>query len=173
MAPPTIDQTLNNNHTQPHQAFSTISGQPTNFGIDPDPNEQHFDDTTSSLDPDQNRHSNTSLPLEHISSRLAYRNFRNLMVGSLHQTWNDQVHSPTIDPKTWPLQISISQKRARNKTHQCQGTRPFCRNPFCYGLTTSTNYSGFLFIVTTPGKLTGWIGLPTKSTTSIITALYQ
>ncbi|KAI2494162.1 Reverse transcriptase (RNA-dependent DNA polymerase) [Fragilaria crotonensis] len=29
----------------------------------------------------------------------------------------------------------------------------------------------YLFIVTTPGKLTGWIGLPTESTTSIITAL--
>jgi hypothetical protein len=47
------------------------------------------------------------------------------------------------------------------------------QNPFHYGLTTSTNYSAYLFIVTTPGKLTGWIGLPTESTTSIITALKQ
>jgi hypothetical protein len=47
------------------------------------------------------------------------------------------------------------------------------RNPFCYGLTTSTNYSAYLFIVTTPCKLTGWIGLPTESTASIITALKQ
>jgi hypothetical protein len=47
------------------------------------------------------------------------------------------------------------------------------RNPFRYGLTTSTNYSVYLFIVTTPGKLTGCIGLPTESTTSIITALKQ
>jgi hypothetical protein len=46
------------------------------------------------------------------------------------------------------------------------------QNPFRYGLTTSTNYSAYLFIVTTPGKLTGWIGLPTESTTSI-TALKQ
>ncbi len=45
------------------------------------------------------------------------------------------------------------------------------RNPFCFGLTTNTNFSAYLFIVTTPGKLTGWIGLPTKSTNSIITAL--
>ena len=45
------------------------------------------------------------------------------------------------------------------------------RNPFCFGLTTATNYSAYLFIVTTPGKLTGWIGLPTESTASIITAL--
>ncbi|KAI2506225.1 Reverse transcriptase (RNA-dependent DNA polymerase) [Fragilaria crotonensis] len=45
------------------------------------------------------------------------------------------------------------------------------RNPFRYGLTTNTNYSAYLFIVTTPGKLTGWIGLPTESTASIITAL--
>ncbi|KAI2508344.1 hypothetical protein MHU86_6018 [Fragilaria crotonensis] len=47
------------------------------------------------------------------------------------------------------------------------------RNPFRYGLTTNTNFSAYLFIVTTPGKLTGWIGLPTESTASIITALKQ
>ena len=45
------------------------------------------------------------------------------------------------------------------------------RNPFCFGLTTATNYSAYLFAVTTPGKLTGWIGLPTENTASIITAL--
>jgi hypothetical protein len=45
------------------------------------------------------------------------------------------------------------------------------RNPFCFGLTTATNYSAYVFIVTTPEKLTGWIGLPTESTASIITAL--
>ena len=45
------------------------------------------------------------------------------------------------------------------------------RNPFCFGLTTVTNYSAHLFVVTTPGKLTGWIGLPTESTASIITGL--
>jgi hypothetical protein len=90
------------------------------------------------------------------------------MVGSLHQTWNDHVLSPTIDPNTWPLRVSISQKCARNKTPQRQGTEPFHRlhldlmqNPFHYGLTTNTNYSAYLFIFTTPGKLTGWIGLPT------------
>ncbi len=45
------------------------------------------------------------------------------------------------------------------------------RKRFCFGITTATNYSAYLFIVTTPGKLTGWIGLPTESTASIITAL--
>ncbi|KAI2491247.1 NB-ARC domain [Fragilaria crotonensis] len=38
-----------------------------------------------------------------------------------------------------------------------------------YFVTDST----YLFIVTTPGKLTGWIGLPTESTTSILIALKQ
>jgi hypothetical protein len=47
------------------------------------------------------------------------------------------------------------------------------QNPLHNGLTTSTNYSAYLFIVTTPGKLTGWIGLPTDSTTSIITGCPQ
>ncbi|KAI2508281.1 hypothetical protein MHU86_6086 [Fragilaria crotonensis] len=100
------------------------------------------------------------------------------MVGSLHQTWNDHVLTPTVDHNSWP-RISISQ-RARNKTPQRQGTEPFhrlhldlMRNPFRYGLTTNTNFSAYLFIVTTPGKLTGWIGLPTESTASIITALKQ
>jgi hypothetical protein len=45
------------------------------------------------------------------------------------------------------------------------------RNPFCYGFTTATTYSAFLFIVTTPGDLTGLIGLPTESTAFIKTAL--
>jgi hypothetical protein len=47
------------------------------------------------------------------------------------------------------------------------------QNPFRYGLTTKTNFLAYQFIVTTSGKLTGWIGLPTESTTSIITALKQ
>ncbi len=115
-----------------------------------------------------------------FSCQLAHRNFRNLMVESLHQTWNDLVLSPTIDPNTWPLQISINQKHAGNKTPQCQGTKPFhclhlnlIQNPFRYGLTTNTNYSAYLFIITAPGKLTGWIGLPSESTTSITIVLKQ
>jgi hypothetical protein len=38
-------------------------------------------------------------------------------------------------------------------------------------LTTITNFSAYLFLVTTPGKHTGWIGLSTKRTNSIIIAL--
>jgi hypothetical protein len=161
----------------PHQAFSAVSLPNVNLESDSSPAEDHFADTVDTINPDQRR-SVTTLPLELVARRLAYRNFRNLMVGSLHQTWNDHVLSPTIDPNTWPLRISISQKRARNKTPQREGTDPFhrlhldlMRNPFRYGLTTNTNYSAYLFIVTTPGKLTGWIGLPTESTASIITAL--
>ncbi|KAI2495104.1 hypothetical protein MHU86_19418 [Fragilaria crotonensis] len=161
------------------QAFSTISNSNLPSDPDSDPDEQHFDDTTPPVDTDQRR-SVTALPLELIYRRLAFRNFRNLMVGSLHQTWNDHVLTPTVDHNSWPLRISISQKRARNKTPQRQGTEPFhrlhldlMRNPFRYGLTTNTNFSAYLFIVTTPGKLTGWIGLPTESTASIITALKQ
>ena len=123
-------------------------------------------------------HSLKSLPLELISRRLAHRNFRNLMLGSLHNTWHDHTIVPTIDTNNWPLRISVSHKRARNKIPMRQGNEPFhrihldlMRNPFRFGLTTNTNFSAYLFIVTTPGKLTGWIGLPTESTASIITAL--
>jgi hypothetical protein len=45
------------------------------------------------------------------------------------------------------------------------------RNPFCFVLTTATNYSAYLFIVTTPEKFTGLIGIQTESTASIIIAL--
>jgi hypothetical protein len=138
---------------------------PSNLDLHSDLDEQQFDHTPSSLDPDQYRSILTSLPLELISHQLAHRNFQNLMVRSLHQTWNDHVLSPTIDPNTLPLQISISQK-----PFHCLHL-DLMQNHFCYGLTTSTNYSAYLFIVTIPGKLTGWIGLPTESTTSIITAL--
>ena len=100
------------------------------------------------------------------------------MVGSLHQTWNDHVLTPTIDHTSWPLRISSIQKRACNKTPRRQGTKPFrrlyldlLRNPFCLGLTTNNNYLAYLFIVTTPGKLTGCIDLPTESTASILIAL--
>jgi hypothetical protein len=72
----------------------------------------------------------------------------------------------------------VSQKHARSKAPLRQGSEPFhqlhldlMRNPIHFGITTATNYSAYLFIVTTPGKLTGWIGLPTESTASIITAL--
>ncbi len=95
----------------PHQAFSTTSNPKEPFDLDSEPEEQHFDDTTTPIDTDQRR-SVTALPLELIYRRLAYRNFRNLMVGSLHQTWNDHVLTPTVDHNSWPLRISISQKRA-------------------------------------------------------------
>ena len=50
-----------------------------------------------------------------------------------------------------------------------QGDEPFHR--LHLGLTTNTNFSAYLFIFSTPGKLTGWIGLPTENTASIITTL--
>ena len=96
-------------------SFLTSSSPTPNLEPESLREEEHYDATVTSLNPDQRR-SVTTLPLELVSRHLAHRNFRNLMVGSLHQTWNDHVLSPTIDPNTWPLRISISQKRARNKT---------------------------------------------------------
>ena len=100
------------------------------------------------------------------------------MTSSLHNAWNDHTLSPAINKNIWPICISISQKHAWSKTPLRQGSEPFhqlhldlMRNSFCFGITIATNYSAYLFIVTTPGKLTGWKGLPTESTASIITAL--
>jgi hypothetical protein len=43
--------------------------------------------------------------------------------------------------------------------------------PLLFWITTATNYTAYLFIVTTPGKVASWKGLPTESTALIITAL--
>jgi hypothetical protein len=104
--------------------------------------EQHLDTSTT---PDSTQPTATLL-LEITFQRLAHRNFRNLMTGSLHNVWNDHILSPATDTNTLPIQISISQKRARSKVPLCQVSEPFhqlhldlLRNPFRFGLTTSTH----------------------------------
>jgi hypothetical protein len=67
--------------------------------------EQHVDPPTQA---DTSRPT-TSLPLETVSRRLAHRNFRNLMTGSLHHAWNDHTLSPAID-KTLGQFVSQSAK---------------------------------------------------------------
>ena len=108
------------------QAFSTTANtnsEPDNTTILLDIDfEQHVD---SSDDTDTTPRVTTTLPLEIMSRRLAHRNFRNLMTGSLHNAWNDHTLSPATDTDTWPIRISISQKRARRKVPLRQGTEPF------------------------------------------------
>ena len=82
---------------------------------------------------------------------------------------------PTLGPFKFPSAKNVPARKHLNvkaPNFHCLHL-DLMQNPFRYGLTTNTNYSAYLFIVTTPGKLTGWIGLPTESTTSIITALKQ
>jgi hypothetical protein len=164
-----------------HQAFVAIANPTPQLDEreDPDPEESLVPNATTTTSEDTDGFGALKpLPLELVSRRLAHRNFRNLMLGSLHLAWHDHTISPSLEPNNWPLCISVSHKRARNKTPQRQGDEPFhrvhldlMRNPFRFGLTTNTNFSAYLFIVTTPGKLTGWVGLPTESTTSIIATL--
>jgi hypothetical protein len=45
------------------------------------------------------------------------------------------------------------------------------KNPFPFSLTPSTNYSAYLFIVVTPGKLVGWVGLLGESSRDIYEGL--
>ncbi len=145
------------------QAFSTMS-QPENatpYETTFSPAfEQHVDTTQQ---PNNSRPTTSIVPLETISRCLAHQNFWNLMTGSLHYAWNNHALSPTIHKSTWPIRISVSQKHAWSKIPLRQGSESFhqlhlhlMRNPFCFGITTATNYSAYLFIVTTPGKLTGW-----------------
>jgi len=119
-----------------------------------------------------------SLPLELVSRRLAFRSIRNLLTGSLHKVWRDYQLSPATDTNSWPVRISISQKRARSKIPLPEAPHPFfqlhldlIRNPFRYGITSNTSFPAYLFVVATPGKYTGMIGLPEESSDAISTAL--
>ena len=85
-----LSTVVTNHHTN-------LFNQALNLESDSLPEEEHYDDIATSLNRDQQQ-SVVTLPLELVSQRLAHRNFRNLMVGSLHQTWNHHVLSPTIDP---------------------------------------------------------------------------
>jgi hypothetical protein len=149
------------------QAISTMS-QPENATPSDTifhPAFEQNDDTTQK--PDTSRPT-TSLPLDHILS-LCTVEFQNLMTGSLHQAWNKHTLSPAINKNTWPICISISQEHAQSKIPLKQGSEPFhqlhldlMRNLFCLdSLLQQTIHPNF----------SGWIGLPTESTASIITAL--
>jgi hypothetical protein len=109
-----------------------------------------------------------------------------LLIGISKTSWPVQytklgttTHSCLLSTKnTWHICIFISQKHAWSKIPLRQGSEHFhqlhfdiMRNPFCFGLTTATNHSAYLFIVTTPGEMTCWIGNQTESNASIITAL--
>jgi len=109
----------------------------------------HARSTTYLNDPNPKK----SLPLELLSRRLAYRNFRNLMAGSLHNVWRDHSLSPSTDSATWPIHVTINQKRARSKIPLRLGTPEtsylhidLIKNPFRFGLTVDTNYSSYLSV---------------------------
>ena len=46
------------------------------------------------------------------------------------------------------------------------------RNPHSYGITTSTFFKYYLFIVVTPGRLVGFIGLDSESSDDLFQALW-
>jgi hypothetical protein len=85
---------------------------------------------------------------------------------------------PTTDTNNWPVKVSVSHKHARSKEFTRTSDIPFhylhldlIRNPYFFGLTTTTNFSAYLFIVATPGKLVGWVGLPKESSEAIVHGL--
>jgi hypothetical protein len=119
-----------------------------------------------------------SLSLELVSRRLGFRNLRTLLTGSLHSVWRDSQLVPATDNDNWPVKVSVSHKHARSKEPMQTGDTAFnylhmdlIRNPYRFGLTAATNYTAYLFIVATPGKLVGWVGLPEESSTAILAGL--
>lgn len=119
-----------------------------------------------------------SLSLELVSQRLGFRNLRTLLTGSLHSVWRDSQLVPSTDNNNWPVKISVSHKHKRSKEPMRAGSDSFqflhldlIKNPFRFGLTANTNFSAYLFIVATPGKLVGWVGLQEESSEEILRAL--
>jgi hypothetical protein len=134
-----------------HQAFVAAIASTLLNRNDDEHETKAFDDDQDAGNPESPKLK--SLPLELISRHLAHRNFRSLMLGSLHHAWHDHVVALTVDPNNWPLCTSVSQKQAQNTAPMRQGDEPFhclhidlMRNPFR-------------------------IGLPIKSTISILNAL--
>lgn len=120
----------------------------------------------------------STLPLELTSQRLGFKNIRTLMAGSVHKVWRDHQLYPSTASSNWPIRIAVSHKRARKKVPIPQPKEPFhmihldlIKNPFQFGITTNTNFSAYLFIVVTPGKLVGWLGLHGESHKDIFQAL--
>ena len=97
----------------------------------------------------------------------------------MYSVWRDSQLVPATDKDNWPIRVSVSHKHARSKELTRSSVIPFnylhldiIRNPFRFGLTASTNFTAYLFIVATPGKLVGWVGLPDEcSSQAIIQAL--
>jgi hypothetical protein len=136
------------------------------------------DDETTKRTISQATSDQPSLPLELVSQRLGYRNVRTLLTGSLHNVWHDSQLVPSTDNNNWPVKVSVSHKHARSKEPQRSSDKTFnyihldlIRNPYRFGLTAATNYSAYLFIVATPGKLVGWVGLQEESTEALLAGL--
>ena len=74
------------------------------------------------VEPHSPLHLNCMLMLHTLSTQdqqlpnpfhIAHQNFRNLITGSLHCSWNDHMLYPTLDKNTLPMCISNSQKQAQ------------------------------------------------------------
>ena len=66
-----------------------------------------------------------SLPLELISRRFAHCNFRNLLIVSLHQAWNDHIVAPTVDPNNWPFEFLSATNKTETKLQCHKATNLF------------------------------------------------
>lgn len=90
------------------------------------------------------------------------------MSGSIHHVWKDHQLYPATSADTWPILITLSHKHKHkcNKVPVPVPSDPLhmlhlnlINNPFSFGLTPPATYSAYIFIVITPGKLVGWVGL--------------
>ena len=66
-----------------------------------------------------------TLPLELVQRRMGFRNTNNLLLGSLHDVWDDTAVHPATRTDDWPVKVSISHKHNRSKTPMQQGVKPF------------------------------------------------
>ena len=163
--------------SQPHHAFNTESAPLHDTPAQPPKSTMTLKKVPSS---NTVQSPEKSLSLELISQRMAHKNIKTLLTGSLHKVWHNVRLAPTTSTDNWPLRISVSHKHSRSKLPQRTATEPFhtlhldlIHNPFRYSITESTNYEYYLFIVATPGRYCGWLGLTSNHSSTIFDALQK
>jgi transposase InsO family protein len=120
------------------------------------------------------------IPLELLHARLGHRKCRTLLAASEHNLWEDASIRMTGETGCLTCGIATIRSRARNKEAHSGATRAGeylfldIQHPIvASGLTISTSYAYYLFIVDAFSRYAKLYGLPKKSTSAVVAALHQ
>jgi hypothetical protein len=118
------------------------------------------------------------LPLELLHLRLGHHKCRTLLAASEHQLWEDTTVRMTGETGCLSCDIATIRSRARNKeahsgaTHAGEYLFLDIQHPLLQtGLTISTSYPFYLFIVDAYSRFSRLYGIPKKSVSAVMSAL--